>query len=482
MAEEDGNGRMHLEEMLTCSVCQDIFKDPRQLPCGHSLCMGCVEKMIDHASDVPFRCPDCRGDFGHIIRVQKSYTLASIAEEFRSNRSRMAQDLQGVCCDYCSDNTPAFKTCLKCEVSMCREHVTPHLELHAFTGHQLVKPLGDLVQRKCPQHEDEVLRYYCRTSGRYICNLCALENKQKNLATETCTIMRRQITEYMDERFRSLQEKITDSTHAVRQLKEEIQNDNRRAGSVNSCFNSVTVVLLCLWFIVLYYAYHYSVENQKLTEAWDTQQKHIHRMYSNIAELMVDYTKTNRKETKPPETQDEGNLMLDLDSVSPFLKVSADLQTVQRVKAKLEYSVSKHRFTDAPQVLSSHCFSSGTHVWEVEAEGYWDIAVTYKSIQRLGKDASAFGNNPKSWSLMHNDKGKLAAYHNRIKTVLSGSLQSNRITVVVSFDKGSIVFSSVDIKTTKLHEFSAELTEPVCLGFGLYRVDPISKASIIRAS
>lgn len=77
-----------LEEMLTCPVCQDIFKDPRQLPCGHSICMGCLESMMDHSSDIPFRCPDCRGYFGQIIGVQKNYTLANIVEDFRTIKRR----------------------------------------------------------------------------------------------------------------------------------------------------------------------------------------------------------------------------------------------------------------------------------------------------------------------------------------------------------------------------------------------------------
>lgn len=82
----EGTEKTKLEEMLTCPVCQDIFKDPRQLPCGHSMCMSCLENMMDHTSDMPFRCPDCRGYFGHTIAVQKSYALANIAEDFRVNR------------------------------------------------------------------------------------------------------------------------------------------------------------------------------------------------------------------------------------------------------------------------------------------------------------------------------------------------------------------------------------------------------------
>lgn len=174
--------------------------------------------------------------------------------------------------------------------------------------------------------------------------------------------------------------------------------------------------------------------------------------------------------------------MLDLDSASPFLGLSTDLRTAERVKTKLHYPDKSRRFNEAPQVLSARCFSTGTHVWEVEAEGYWDIAVSFKSIKRKSKYSSAFGNNAESWSLTHNGKGKLFAYHNGEKTVLSAALQSSRIAVSVDIEKGNITFSAVNSTIKHLHEFNAELIEPVCLGFGLYRVDPPSRASIIKVS
>lgn len=71
-----------LEEMLACVVCMDVLKDPRQLPCGHSMCLGCLENLRDHSRDVPFRCPSCRRFFGPHIGISKNFTLSSIVEEY----------------------------------------------------------------------------------------------------------------------------------------------------------------------------------------------------------------------------------------------------------------------------------------------------------------------------------------------------------------------------------------------------------------
>ncbi|XP_020506567.2 E3 ubiquitin/ISG15 ligase TRIM25 isoform X1 [Labrus bergylta] len=450
---------VNLEEMLTCPVCRDIFKDPRQLPCGHSLCMSCLESMLDLASNVPFRCPDCRGYFGAVLRIQKSYALSSIAEEFRGNMKR--KERKSVYCDFCSEKTTlAKKTCLKCEVSMCDEHAKNHHELPVYIGHPLVSPLCDFLERKCPQHEDKVLKYYCNTSRRYICNMCAFERKQLNQTTEACTVLRRQLTLYMDQNFKIIEEQMKEANELVKTLKKP------KVNPAGWPFNIVTGMLLFLWFIVLYYASDYAVENQSLVKALETQQ-------NRVAKLLVDHPMKSHH----AETENQG---VDLDSASPFLGVSDDLRTAERVKTKLLYPNRTGRFDDAPQVLSARCFSSGTHTWEVEAEGYWDIAVSYKSIQR--KNSSAFGNNAESWSLSHDGEGKLFAYHDKEKTLLPATLQSSRIAVSVNIEEGSIRFSAVESTIKHLHEFKAKLTEPVCLGLGLYGIDPPSRASIVKVS
>lgn len=288
-----------LEELLMCPVCHDIFKEPRQLPCGHSMCTGCLETLMDHSSDAAFRCPDCRADFGPVVGVQKSYALASIAEDFSVNRRRREEQMKSVYCDFClEERTVAVKTCLKCEVSLCKEHLRDHLELPVYTGHPLVRALVDLPERRCPQHEDEVLRFYCNASRRYVCNMCSLEGKQHNLATEASSVLRRQLTDYMDQSFNTLNQQIRESHETIKKLQEDVQREK----PVVSSLNSVTVVLLCLWFIVLYYAYNYSVENQTLTEALDEQENRLHHIYSTVAKLLVDHP---IKSLKPPETEDQ---------------------------------------------------------------------------------------------------------------------------------------------------------------------------------
>jgi len=55
-----------LEQEVTCSVCLDVYEDPRELQCGHSFCVECVRSLVCSAScggggdGGVLKCPECR--------------------------------------------------------------------------------------------------------------------------------------------------------------------------------------------------------------------------------------------------------------------------------------------------------------------------------------------------------------------------------------------------------------------------------------
>ncbi|KAL2097161.1 hypothetical protein ACEWY4_006368 [Coilia grayii] len=161
------------------------------------------------------------------------------------------------------------------------------------------------------------------------------------------------------------------------------------------------------------------------------------------------------------------DLPLSIDTASPFVNVSDDLLSAERVNVKLPYPPHPARFLDRPQVLSTHCVSSGSHYWEVEAEGNWELAVAFETIDRRGNPQSSFGKNKESWSLMHQDS-KLVTYQDGQKTELSKSLRYTRVAVAVDIQEGTVIFYEVGMKLKQLHMFTPELWKPVCLGLGLY--------------
>lgn len=189
-----------LEEELTCPVCLDLYRDPRLLPCGHNFCLPCLRRLKSRSERGRLRCPECRESHRCSVPWQKNFKLANIADGFRrrsqaerpiSSQQSTTNRADGVHCDYCSPeaaNTSkgfsAVKTCLKCEVSMCPEHVQPHLELPAFREHPLVEPLQDMRKRKCTEH-DEMFRYYCVDEHTFLCNACTIEGGHSGHSIKT---------------------------------------------------------------------------------------------------------------------------------------------------------------------------------------------------------------------------------------------------------------------------------------------------------
>uniref|UniRef100_H3C173 Uncharacterized protein n=1 Tax=Tetraodon nigroviridis TaxID=99883 RepID=H3C173_TETNG len=180
-----------LQEDLTCPVCLEVYRNPHLLSCGHNFCKTCLDNVKRQGERGRFRCPECRERHRCNAPVLKNLKLASISDNYRqrhrggavcsgNSKPMQIRGTSAVPCDYCpsvaetASNTSAMKTCLKCEVSMCPEHVKPHLELPAFRGHPLTEPFNDFWKRKCPDHE-EMYQYYCLDDKVCVCNACTVE-------------------------------------------------------------------------------------------------------------------------------------------------------------------------------------------------------------------------------------------------------------------------------------------------------------------
>jgi len=53
-----------LEKELECSLCRDLFREPKTLGCLHSFCLECLEIYIErNHSNTKLSCPICRTPF-----------------------------------------------------------------------------------------------------------------------------------------------------------------------------------------------------------------------------------------------------------------------------------------------------------------------------------------------------------------------------------------------------------------------------------
>jgi len=52
---------MDFNGVVECPVCNEVYKDPRMMPCGHTFCFSCIETWRDGRQLGEFlTCPFCR--------------------------------------------------------------------------------------------------------------------------------------------------------------------------------------------------------------------------------------------------------------------------------------------------------------------------------------------------------------------------------------------------------------------------------------
>ncbi|XP_061586925.1 tripartite motif-containing protein 16-like [Cololabis saira] len=151
---------------------------------------------------------------------------------------------------------------------------------------------------------------------------------------------------------------------------------------------------------------------------------------------------------------------LDPNTVNIWLLLSEENRKVTFTDQHQSYSDHPDRFTDYTQVLSRESLT-GRHYWEVEKKTGVFVAVSYKNINRSGRE-SIFGYNDKSWSLRcYSDR--YVFWYNSIQTSISGP-QSSRIGVYLDHRAGVLSFYSVSETMTLLHRVQTSFTQPLYAG------------------
>lgn len=174
---------------LSCPICFQLYSDPVNLPCGHNYCRACIWMTVDTVSKnektLP-RCPECREEFQGVDSLQRNFKLCSIIEGFRATASQLDRQPETqpekteVSCDHCIDEqSVAFKTCLKCEVSLCARHFQRHQEKESFRTHTVVEPLSELRMTDCSIHH-RPFEYFCSSDMNLMCAMCFIEGHHQN--------------------------------------------------------------------------------------------------------------------------------------------------------------------------------------------------------------------------------------------------------------------------------------------------------------
>ena len=130
----------NLHEEVSCSVCRGTFTDPKVLPCLHSFCLHCLDKIQRTSGRVgQISCPECRREF----RIARSGTPDQLPTNFRLNSLLDVLVIQecnstGVKCGNCDKRSAQCFYCFQCCVFWCDDCITAHNIIRANREHRVL--------------------------------------------------------------------------------------------------------------------------------------------------------------------------------------------------------------------------------------------------------------------------------------------------------------------------------------------------------
>ena len=171
MAEAGSSGLSH---NLVCAVCQEVYTDPRFLPCHHTYCARCIQSLAQHHG-VPFPCPECRKRIslpaGGAAALQANFFISP--EQLRTARD-------GKLC--LSHNQPLSLFCTDCDKLVCVTCLDDLHEDHRAVG---LKTAASQARKKgLPEHISRLATAEARVKQQ----MAAVRRKENNVKEKRAAV------------------------------------------------------------------------------------------------------------------------------------------------------------------------------------------------------------------------------------------------------------------------------------------------------
>ncbi|CAH1104282.1 unnamed protein product [Psylliodes chrysocephalus] len=213
------------EQLLTCAICLDRYRNPKLLPCQHSFCMEpCLEGLVDYVRR-QVKCPECRAEhripyngvqgFPTNVTLQRFLELhIEITGELPDPTSGQIMERCNVCSEkaYCS-------FCSHCDKKICEECKGAHMEILR----REISRINNQIRRGIHRLQDTLslvekntqnIQTNCSSVGEEVEEIYRRLNKALKDRTE---YLRGELDKYLSTELRSL-------TNLKENLEQEISN------------------------------------------------------------------------------------------------------------------------------------------------------------------------------------------------------------------------------------------------------------------
>uniref|UniRef100_A0A803SQM5 Tripartite motif containing 39 n=1 Tax=Anolis carolinensis TaxID=28377 RepID=A0A803SQM5_ANOCA len=393
-------------EEATCSICQEYFKDPVTLECGHNFCQACLTQDWAASGTTETSCPQCKEKVLQ-SNLRPNHSLAKfveIAKKCSLQRTKRAEGSERICGKH---QEPLNLFCKDDEVFICeacnksKEHI----------DHRVI-PLGPAAQdykvkKKHVTEFDEKRGYMWILPGKFSENALPFE----------ILIIRLEITIHLVQ----LSQNVSSLESLIQEMKEKCQHPPVELLQVRLAkrnFEEKKIFEKPMAFL----------PNLKW-EVWE-----FCDLNSGLSAVM--------KQFRGKECV--SHVTMDPDTANPWLILSEDRRRVTYREKKQNLPDNPERFNQCHFVLGQEGFRGGRHFWEVLVKDgkVWFVGVARKSVQRKG----FFPDGPDGgiWEVGKYWGQYRFSSNNGASPPLNLSEEPKRVRVTLNCEGGRVAFYDVD--------------------------------------
>ncbi|KAH6939023.1 hypothetical protein HPB50_015611 [Hyalomma asiaticum] len=179
-----------LDQLLTCAICLDRYRNPKLLPCQHSFCADpCLEGLQDYARR-QIKCPECRAEhripYNGVQTFPTNVTLMRFLELHRDITGEEPEPLPSSMerCHVCSEKS-LVNRCSHCEKKICETCKEAHL---------------DIMRREISRICNQVRRCLNRLNDHL-----AQNNKNQDKLSQNCALVKEELDDLINRYIKALQ-------------------------------------------------------------------------------------------------------------------------------------------------------------------------------------------------------------------------------------------------------------------------------------
>ena len=238
----------NLREEVSCSVCSDLFTDPKHLSCLHSFCLKCLKGWYETCGGgEAIRCPKCQTlsqvpASGDLKDLPTSFYLNGLIDVLAIKECKNTQ----VTCGNCDKKSSEASYCFQCCIFYCEKCLLGHNIMRDKKEHRVLavkefqdRDYEDVLKRPvfCSRqgHQKEELKLFCKECETAVCQTCVLldHNGHKlTLIEEEAENQRLEIKTVIETQRHNLDEKMNVVANLDEDYAKVIQQNENLKGDV----------------------------------------------------------------------------------------------------------------------------------------------------------------------------------------------------------------------------------------------------------